>query len=418
MPRSEQMSWEGKPNFRWVRMFKGIRYRVTCDELQVPRNKEQSQAAANAWWLRKKAEIDGTPDADPVLVLTEQFQQERLETLLTNPLFQEVSEYAIAKLEPRAQTPDRSVRACGESFLAVVRGSMKPRSYEELAAYIHSLSNVPDLLAGEADVGVFNEDFVEKTYLALREAKRGDKKLSEGRKKKHWSFFKRFVAYLGEKKLIPTPSNLYSKTFKFKVPTQEVKQYPLAEVRRVLKGLKPRLRLYALLGLNCGMTNTDLAGLKKSEVNLKAGSITRRRTKTGDHDSVPVVRYKLWPETLKLLRKHQSTYPDHPELFLTNMRGNPLCGTRIEEGKARRYDQVVQQWRRAEPGIPLKAFRSIAATLVESHEIYGRVTSLFLGHAPRGIAAKHYAAAPQGLLDQALDWLREQFFPSKRASEK
>ncbi len=61
--------------------------------------------------------------------------------------------------------------------------------------------------------------------------------------------------------------------------------------------------MYALLGLNCGMSNTDLAGLKKSEVDLKEGTLTRKRVKTGDNDNVPIVCYKLWPETLKLLKK-------------------------------------------------------------------------------------------------------------------
>ncbi len=239
MPTAPLMSWEGKPNFRWCKMHRAVRYKVTCDELGAPRTKEGSIAKANAWWLAKKAEIDGTPAPDPVQVLTEQFQEERLETLLANPLFKEVSEHAIAKLEPRAQTSDRSVKACGESFLAVVRGSVKPRTFEELSAYIRGLNNVPDLLAGEADVEVFNEDFVEKTYLALR-----DIALSAGRKKKFWSFFKRLVAYLGEKQVITTPRNLHSKTFKFKVPPQKIKTYTPQQVRQVLKRVEaPLVRL-------------------------------------------------------------------------------------------------------------------------------------------------------------------------------
>jgi integrase len=201
------------------------------------------------------------------------------------------------------------------------------------------------------------------------------------------------------------PRNLAS--HKFQVSPQAVKTYPTAKVRHVLATLKSRLKLYALLGLNCGMTNVDIAALKKDEIDLKRGTVTRRRTKTGDNANVPVVRYKLWPETVRLLRKHQST---HPELFLTNMRGNPLLGTRIEEGKSKRYDMVVQQWRRAKVEIPLKAFRSISATLLESHEIYGRCSSLFLGHSPRSIKERHYAAPPQQLFDQAMEWLRTQLF--------
>ena len=34
----------------------------------------------------------------------------------------------------------------------------------------------------------------------------------------------------------------------------------------------------------------------------KEGRITRKRSKTSSHEGVPVVSYKLWPETLHLLR--------------------------------------------------------------------------------------------------------------------
>src|SRR5262245_44674222 len=64
MPRRELMSWEGTPNYRWVKMYKGARYRVTCHELNaVAFTKEGSVSLANQWWLRKKAELDGAAGA-------------------------------------------------------------------------------------------------------------------------------------------------------------------------------------------------------------------------------------------------------------------------------------------------------------------------------------------------------------------
>jgi hypothetical protein len=33
MPRQYSMSWEGEPGFRWRKMYKGIVYRVSCQEL-------------------------------------------------------------------------------------------------------------------------------------------------------------------------------------------------------------------------------------------------------------------------------------------------------------------------------------------------------------------------------------------------
>ena len=53
MPRSYLMSWEGEPHFRWVKMFRGLRYRITCSEMGLSRDrwtKEESAATANQWW--------------------------------------------------------------------------------------------------------------------------------------------------------------------------------------------------------------------------------------------------------------------------------------------------------------------------------------------------------------------------------
>src|SRR5262245_34781307 len=62
MPRATSMSWEGAPAFRWVTMYKGVRYRVTCEELgAMVYTKDGSAKLANAWWEKKLAELNGVP---------------------------------------------------------------------------------------------------------------------------------------------------------------------------------------------------------------------------------------------------------------------------------------------------------------------------------------------------------------------
>lgn len=59
MPRAALMSWEGAPAYRWVKMYKGVRYRVSCQELNaMVWTKEGSSRLANAWWGRKLAELN------------------------------------------------------------------------------------------------------------------------------------------------------------------------------------------------------------------------------------------------------------------------------------------------------------------------------------------------------------------------
>jgi hypothetical protein len=57
---------------------------------------------------------------------------------------------------------------------------------------------------------------------------------------------------------------------------------------------------------------------------------------------------------------------------------------------------------------PLKELRKLGATLLASHEVYGRFHSYFLGHSPRTVADRHYVRPPQELFDEAVLWLGEQ----------
>jgi hypothetical protein len=58
MPRKYEMSWDGPPNYRWVKMFKGQRYRVTCEELgAMVWTKDATRQLANEWWRGELAKI-------------------------------------------------------------------------------------------------------------------------------------------------------------------------------------------------------------------------------------------------------------------------------------------------------------------------------------------------------------------------
>ena len=57
MPASYSMTWEPKPR-RWRKMYKGKLYTISCEALGVLETKEASYHAANAWWTKKRAEIE------------------------------------------------------------------------------------------------------------------------------------------------------------------------------------------------------------------------------------------------------------------------------------------------------------------------------------------------------------------------
>jgi hypothetical protein len=422
------MSWEGKPYYRWVKMFQGVRYRVTCEALGLRRDrwtKEDSWQAANQWWQGRLAELGQKPKGveqvesviesaggleklvdtvvrgqaarEGLLWIAERNGTEEEQPDREVEIMQAIASRAVN--EPAA-SKDRTVEYQTERYLALLRPRLKVKSYKEVQLFMPSLVGV----IGN-DIDAINEESVRAFWGHL-----GATGLGPSSRKKLMGFFFRFVRYLGEHEGVTLPMNLDSELFRVKVTTKAVKTWPLATVREVLGTLKPNLRLYALLGLNCGFTNMDIANISQGAVDLEGGRLVHKRIKTHEQSNVPTVEYKLWPETLDLLRRFRSS---HPDLSLVSMKGTPLVSTVYDtEGRPCLKDMVVEQWRRYAAGLPikLKNFRSIGATLLEEHPVFGRYASHFLGHSPKTVAGKHYVAPSQQNFDEALDWLRGRIF--------
>ena len=149
---------------------------------------------------------------------------------------------------------------------------------------------------------------------------------------------KQFVRWAWELDLCPLPKKITSKDLSFNITTEPIEVFTEAELKSLLKDASERTRLYILLGLNIGATQIDVASLTHSQVDLDQGTITRKRTKTKNRKDVPTVRYPLWSETRALLGKHRS---DHPELFLTNSKGQPLRVESYIGGKYAKIDNVM-----------------------------------------------------------------------------
>lgn len=194
-----------------------------------------------------------------------------------------------------------------------------------------------------------------------------------------------------------------------KVATPPV--FTIAEVKRLLGAANPRSRLYLLLMLNTGMGQKDISDLRQTEMDWKAGRITRKRSKTAKHDTVPTVSYRLWGETLRLLKQERAT---DGEVVLLNAAGGRLKVEELDaDGRLRKIDNISTAFNRLKRLVkltkPLKTFRKTSATLLRGEKGFTGVEDLFLGHAPRSIADRHYAQVPQALLDEAIAWLGGQY---------
>ena len=195
--------------------------------------------------------------------------------------------------------------------------------------------------------------------------------------------------------------------------------WTLDEFRQTLEIVPEEFQLYLLLMLNCGFTSIDVETLLKSEVRLKEGRIVRQRTKTRRHEHPPVVSYKLWPRTARLLKSQLSS---HPILALTNRAGNPLSVSKLIVKNGITRESVWSTLRRrygnmkkTKPQLPdkqMKYLRKTGSSKLRGDRRFFSLDSMYLGHSWVTIADKHYNTfdgQPYAPLDEAIEWLGKEF---------
>ena len=461
MGRVYEMVWEGSPNFRWTKMYRRTRYRVTCEELGVPRTKEDSYLAANCWWHAKRCAL-GIPT-----VIPEQREAladiERKLKYAANHAPELVADLKraraeIEKLRPgEAVFPDQDVinhnieiaRMMGveipndldniilqhlfgdkrlweerfqrsnmvekirtiahniDLFLTEQRSHQKPSTHDEVAEYMHTLTEDSGIWTEQTDVTTISEQTVTAHYLWLNGRNYGS-----GQHNKLLGFFRRFIIWLwSQKQITDLPRNLKVKGHRKRRVHKEVRRFH--GVNQVLTKLPEDKRLWAYLGLNCGMTNADLGETTWEQIDQKRWTLTRRRVKTGDNPNTPTVTYKLWPETIALLKK----LPTRAGLLFSTKTGKPLYESRYDnDGKVKKKDLFATYWNKLEqkPGISLGKFRSIASTALKEDRQYRDFVDYFLAHAPRTMADQYYSAEADKPFFEATDFIRSVVLEPKK----
>jgi hypothetical protein len=204
--------------------------------------------------------------------------------------------------------------------------------------------------------------------------------LAEQRKLGRWGDYrcgrimdvaKRFVRFCCELELLELPRNLDNPGLSFTNPPKEIEVCTDGELARLWAAVRNQSRLHVLLMLNCGMLAKDINDLRQSEVDWDEGVITRRRSKTSKNDAVPVVRYKLWRQTVEELKRWRS---DDPDVVLLTQTGQRWIQPKQKEGAWQRSDCIASALRvylrRAKVDKPPKALRATAASKLGEHATY------------------------------------------------
>jgi integrase len=225
-----------------------------------------------------------------------------------------------------------------------------------------------------------------------------------------------FVKWLWERDILANlPKNLTSKQHKFERPEKAIPTFTNDEIKTLISGAQGIHRLILLLMLNTGATQKDIADLRKDQIDLTEGRITRCRSKTAKKKSGRTVSYKLWPEVVELLKEYMAKDGDRA---LVTKSGKPWVWTEMADGgKMRKSDNVATVFNNLKRklkmdkvlGKSLKVFRKTSATRLKGNKDYRDLRFLFLGHSTRNVADRHYAKESQTLLDEAVNWLRTDY---------
>lgn len=432
MARKLAMTWVPRQR-RWLKKYKGKLYGVSCKQLKCPDTKEASAAAANAWWEAKQEEIDASPPTEEDLRLNayrvwcmvqdwqnldEENREKLVDSLVGPGQYQKIKAQAeqVVAATVKATPPDRAIKAQVETWKTLLRsvcqsGQMSEGRYD---AYCRNVGKFVEWIGEDTPIDVIDEAKLEGFFNHLS-IQVGAKKYSPNYAHTLMMTAKQFISRLAEMRLIPLPGNIRSRRFRFNhsAPTK-IETFTVEEVRQMLAvcdDFSEKTKLYILLMLNCGMYQNDIAEMHRDEINWTKGTLTRARSKTKEHRG-PVVTYKLWPETLSLLKKQRAK---DGELLLTTKDGNPLVRYWLDNGEMRRYDCIQAAWtvvarrlKLPKMRLGMKHLRKTAASILGQHPQYKFYANHFLADSPRAVADRHYVIPSEAEFFAALDWLRGQ----------
>lgn len=262
------------------------------------------------------------------------------------------------------------------------------------------------VLSEDMSVEVLTESKVEEVFHAL-----AAEELDNQTKDKKWGTFKGFVRYVAMQRLVPLPLNLAHDLLTFELLPKEKPKPVMSDVRKFIGELPDRFRLYTLLAANCGMNNGDIGYLEHRQIDFAARTLTRKRVKTKKWAKVPTVVYRLWDETVALLRQEMTT---EGNFVLVDAKKQPLYIESKEGGKAKLYDKIKTSWRdhfgRANTKqYTLRDFRFISADLIKDSPAHRIYQSVWLGHSPKDVDETNYASAQD--CTHVCEWLRTLYFP-------
>ena len=210
------------------------------------------------------------------------------------------------------------------------------------------------------------------------------------------------------------PRFVNSKLYRIEIHATKPIPFTKKEVLSILSVATDEQRLLYLLMLNCAMTQKDVSDLCPGEVDLRKGTITRRRSKHQHRvtERVPTVTYHLWKPAWELLRLFGDFSGDR---VFSNRRGKPLVQKSRNDSPAAAFREIREKLAIRKKS--LKTFRKTGTTVIgQKGSPYRGWRSVYLGNAPADITDKHYDGTDE-LPEEVTEFVRTQLEIPNSAAE-
>jgi integrase len=181
---------------------------------------------------------------------------------------------------------------------------------------------------------------------------------------------------------------------------------PLAEFHKMLEKADSKWKAILLLSLNCAFYPVDVMTVEKTHIDLQAGTLCNRRTKTG----VPRIAV-LWGQTVKAIRDYQAEHPhDEPTVFVS------AYGTRYSADHIRRGFRKLRDDSGVDESIGFEQIRDAAQTYAIRAGASPLEVDMLLGH--RTNIRDNYLERCADMVADACRKLEAYCFPPKAEQPK
>ena len=195
------------------------------------------------------------------------------------------------------------------------------------------------------------------------------------------------------------------------------RMFEATDLRNLLDRAGTQLKAMLLLGINCGMGNSDVGHLEFRHANLETGWVDYPRPKTG-----VLRRCHLWPETVAALSAAIAARPEpkdagHAKLVFITKPGAPWFKSTSDNPISRVMAVPLKELKLHRPGLNFYALRHTFETVAGESRDQVAVDHI-MGRARDDMASVYRERISDERLKAVSEHVRRWLFPPKKRASK